>query len=85
MVFDRQNCAGAAVAAAMAIALLFGTAATVPPVAEMPPLPPADTALLLAQQDAAARAAELELLRQYEQADFDVMRGVVYEPVGLDK
>ena len=31
MVFDRQNCAGAAVAAAMAIALLFGTAATVPP------------------------------------------------------
>lgn len=37
---------------------------------------------LMAAKDAEARAAEIEALKAYEQADFDFMRGVVYEPTG---
>lgn len=80
----------AVVAAGMAIALLFGTAAATPPLQDAPPLlvqpdisNPA--AVLLAQQNAAAREREAALLRQYEQSDFDVMRGVVYEPLGAEE
>ena len=32
--------------------------------------------------ESAARSAEIEALNQYEQADYDFMRGVVYEPEG---
>lgn len=35
---------------------------------------------LMAKKEAEARAAEIEALKGYEQADFDFMRGVVYEP-----
>ena len=38
------------------------------------------TTAKMAAADQAARAAELEALKAYEQADFDAMRGVVYEP-----
>lgn len=37
---------------------------------------------LMAQKEAEARVAEIEALKTYEQADFDFMRGVVYEPAG---
>ncbi|QMT34812.1 hypothetical protein [Neisseria wadsworthii] len=45
------------------------------------PQPADDTAARLVQMDAAARAAEIEVLRQYENVDFDWVKGVVYEPV----
>ena len=37
--------------------------------------PADDTAERLNAQESAARAAEIEALRQYEQADYDFMRG----------
>ena len=75
----------AVVAAGMAIALLFGTAAATPPLPDAPPLlvqpdisNPA--AVLLAQQNAAAREREAALLKVYSQPGFNPMAGVVYEP-----
>ena len=41
-----------------------------------------DTAERLDALESAARSAEIEALNQYEQADYDFMRGVVYEPEG---
>lgn len=43
------------------------------------PAPPAPNTRH-AEQDAAARAAEAELLRHMESDDYDIMRGIVYEP-----
>ena len=40
-----------------------------------------DTAARLQAMDAAADAKTLEMIKVYEQEDFDVMRGVVYEPI----
>lgn len=37
---------------------------------------------LVGRKDEMAREDEYEILKAYEQADFDFMRGVVYEPTG---
>lgn len=53
------------------------------------PLPPllreAAAQERIAAQDAAARAAEAALREIYEQEDFEIMRGVVYEPQEIDR
>ena len=43
---------------------------------------PDRTAEILAAKQRQADEEKRAVLRQYEQADFDVMRGVVYEPTG---
>ena len=43
-------------------------------------MPVSDAAQRMRELDEAARAQEAALLRVYEQRDFEVMRGVVYEP-----
>ena len=82
----KQKTAAGIVAFLMAFSLLAASAYEAPP-----PATTRDYATLIAQiadtttakmaaADQAARAAELEALKAYEQADFDAMRGVVYEP-----
>ena len=82
----KQKTAAGMVAFLMAFSLLAASACEAPP-----PATTRDYAPLIAQiadtttermdaADQAARAAELEALKAYEQADFDAMRGVVYEP-----
>ena len=82
----KQKTAAGIVAFLMAFSLLAASACEAPP-----PATTRDYATLIAQiadtttakmaaADQAARAAELEALKAYEQADFDAMRGVVYEP-----
>ena len=82
----KQKTAAGMVAFLMAFSLLAASACEAPP-----PATTRDYATLIAQiadtttakmaaADQAARAAELEALKAYEQADFDAMRGVVYEP-----
>ena len=83
----KQKTAAGIVAFLMAFSLLAASACEAPP----PEAYGRDYAPLIAQiadtttakmaaADQAARAAELEALKAYEQADFDAMRGVVYEP-----
>ena len=83
----KQKTAAGIVAFLMAFSLLAASACDAPP----PEAYGRDYAPLIAQiadttaakmsaADQAARAAELEALKAYEQADFDAMRGVVYEP-----
>ena len=83
----QQKTAAGMVAFLMAFSLLAASACEAPPPAKAA----RDYAPLIAQiadtntakmaaADQAARAAELEALKAYEQADFDAMRGVVYEP-----
>ena len=82
----QQKTAAGIVAFLMAFSLLAASACEAPP-----PATTRDYATLIAQiadtttakmaaADQAARAAELDALKAYEQADFDAMRGVVYEP-----
>ena len=83
----KQKTAAGMVAFLMAFSLLAASACEAPP-----PATTRDYAPLVAQiadttneqkiqaADKAARAQEAALLKQYEQADFDAMRGVVYEP-----
>ena len=61
------------------ISLLLASSCDAPPPA---PAADAETQALISAAYTAAREREAALLRQYEQSDFDVMRGVVYEPVG---
>ena len=87
MTHAKQKKDAGMVAFLMAFSLLAASACEAPP----PEAFPRDYAPLVAQiadtttakmaaADQAARAAELEALKAYEQADFDAMRGVVYEP-----
>ena len=82
----KQKTAAGMVAFLMAFSLLAASACEAPP-----PATTRDYATLIAQiadtttakmaaADQAARAAELEALKVYEQADYNAMRGVVYEP-----
>ena len=82
----KQKTAAGIVAFLMAFSLLAASACEAPP-----PATTRDYATLIAQiadtttakmaaADQAARAAELEALKVYEQADYNAMRGVVYEP-----
>ena len=83
----KQKTAAGIVAFLMAFSLLAASACEAPP-----PATTRDYATLIAQiadttteqkiqaADNAAREREAALLKQYEQTDFDVMRGVVYEP-----
>ena len=82
----KQKTAAGIVAFLIAFSLLAASACEAPP-----PATTRDYATLIAQiadtttakmaaADQAARAAELEALKAYEHADFDAMRGVVYEP-----
>lgn len=43
------------------------------------PMVPDDAAQRMAKMDAEARREELEMLQQYERADFNWVKGVVYE------
>ena len=83
----KQKTAAGIVAFLMAFSLLAASACEAPP----PEAYGRDYAPLIAQiadttteriqaADNAAREREAALLKQYEQTDFDVMRGVVYEP-----
>ena len=84
----KQKTAAGMVAFLMAFSLLAASSCEAPP----PVAFPRDYAPLVAQiadttteqkiqaADQAARDAELEALKAYEHADFDAMRGVVYEP-----
>ena len=82
----QQKTAAGMVAFLMAFSLLAASACEAPPPATTREYAPliakiADTTTAkMAAADQAARAAELEALKAYEQADFDAMRGVVYEP-----
>ena len=82
----KQKTAAGIVAFLMAFSLLAASACEAPPPATTRDYTPliaqiADTTTAtMAAADQAARAAELEALKAYEQADFDAMRGVVYEP-----
>ena len=83
----KQKTAAGIVAFLMAFSLLAASACEAPP----PEAFPRDYAPLVAQiadtttakmaaADNAAREREAALLKQYEQADYNAMRGVVYEP-----
>ena len=83
----KQKTAAGIVAFLMAFSLLAASACEAPP----PTKAARDYAPLIAQiadttteriqaADNAAREREAALLKQYEQNNFDVMRGVVYEP-----
>ena len=83
----KQKTAAGMVAFLMAFSLLAASACEAPPPAkaarDYAPLIAqiADTTTAkMAAADQAARAAELEALKVYEQADYNAMRGVVYEP-----
>ena len=82
----KQKTAAGIVAFLMAFSLLAASACEAPP-----PATTRDYATLIAQiadttteriqaADNAAREREAALLKQYEQADYNAMRGVVYEP-----
>ena len=82
----KQKIAAGMVAFLMAASLLAASACEAPP-----PATTRDYATLIAQiadttteriqaADNAAREREAALLKQYEQADYNAMRGVVYEP-----
>ena len=84
----KQKKSAGMVAFLMAFSLLAASACEAPP----PEAFPRDYAPLVAQiadttteqkiqaADNAAREREAALLKQYEQADYNAMRGVVYEP-----
>ena len=83
----KQKIAAGMVAFLMAFSLLAASACEAPPPAKAA----RDYAPLIAQiadttteriqaADNAARAQEAAMLKQYEQADYNAMRGVVYEP-----
>ena len=83
----KQKTAAGMVAFLIASAVLAASSCDAPP----PEAYGRDYAPLIAQiadttteriqaADNAAREREAALLKQYEQTDFDVMRGVVYEP-----
>ena len=82
----QQKTAAGIVAFLMAFSLLAASACEAPPPATTREYAPliaqiADTTTERIQAaDNAAREREAALLKQYEQADFDAMRGVVYEP-----
>ena len=82
----KQKTAAGMVAFLMAFSLLAASACEAPPPATTREYAPliaqiADTTTERIQAaDNAAREREAALLKQYEQADFDAMRGVVYEP-----
>ena len=82
----KQKTAAGIVAFLIAFSLLAASACEAPP-----PDTTRDYATLIAQiadttteriqaADNAAREREAALLKQYEQADYNAMRGVVYEP-----
>lgn len=82
----KQKTAAGIVAFLMAFSLLAASACEAPP-----PATTRDYAPLIAQiadtnteriqaADNAARAQEAAMLKQYEQANYNAMRGVVYEP-----
>ena len=87
MTHAKQKKDAGMVAFLMAFSLLAASACEAPP----PEAFPRDYAPLVAQiadttteriqaADNAAREREAALLKQYEQADYNAMRGVVYEP-----
>ena len=85
----KQKTAAGIVAFLMAFSLLAASSCDAPPpeatTRDYTPLIAqiADTTTAkMAAADQAARDAELEALKAYEHADFDAMRGVVYEPEG---
>ena len=82
----KQKTAAGIVAFLMAFSLLAASACEAPPPATTREYAPliaqiADTTTERIQAaDNAAREREAALLKQYEQADYNAMRGVVYEP-----
>ena len=82
----KQKTAAGMVAFLMAFSLLAASACEAPPPATTREYAPliaqiADTTTERIQAaDNAAREREAALLKQYEQADYNAMRGVVYEP-----
>ena len=82
----QQKTAAGIVAFLMAFSLLAASACEAPPPATTRDYTPliaqiADTTTERIQAaDNAAREREAALLKQYEQADYNAMRGVVYEP-----